>query len=73
MYHRIHTFLVEQIARYRTAIGGSNNETAPATLSAWAFIGLGTMMTIIRHLGLTSDKEREALLQDIGKSLLYDK
>ena len=73
MYHRIHTFLVEHITRYRSAIGGGNNATAPATLSAWAFIGLGTMMTIIRHLGLTSDKDREALLQGIGKSLLYEK
>ena len=70
MYHRIHTFLVEHITRYRSAVGGDENGAAPATLSAWAFIGLGTMMTIIRHLGLTSDKDREALLQGIGKSLL---
>lgn len=68
MYHRIHAFLVEHIARYRAATGA--DDAPPTSVSAWAFIGLGTMTTIIRHLDLTSDGERGSLLQDIGANLL---
>lgn len=68
MYQRYQRFVREQIATYR---GGDASAGAPdAALAAWAVVGLGTVASIGRELGLISDRQRRRLLSDIGALLL---
>lgn len=71
MYFHIHSFLVEYITRYKIATG-QDNGTDTATL-AWAFMGIGTMVTITKHLGILTKPDREQLLRAIGGELLGNK
>ena len=68
MYFRIHSFLVERITKYRTAVGIDNGPDVSTLV--WSLIGLGTMITITKHLGLLSDGDREKLMAQMGRYML---
>lgn len=68
MYFRIHSFLVEYITRFRVETGQANG--LDTTTLAWALMGLGTMVTITKHLGMLAESERGLLLENGGKALL---
>lgn len=63
-YRRIHTFLVEVVARH-TADTGVN-----AGPVSWGLIGVGTIMTILDDLGLMEGRERAEVIRQIGMLLL---
>lgn len=65
-YRRIHTFLVEVVAR--NAEGPNMN----ASSVSWGLIGLGTIMTILDGLGLMDSREREEVIRHIGTVLLQE-
>jgi AcrR family transcriptional regulator len=64
MYHRIHGFVVEIVAR------GDNGGRLDAVKIAWGLMGLGTMMTILDGLGLVAADEREELFGYVSRRLV---
>ena len=68
MYGRFHRFIRRQIAAHRD--GGARRALPNAELSAWAFVGLGTVANIGRELGLLTDRQRKRLIADVGRVLL---
>ena len=68
MYSRFHRFIRRQIAAHRTAGGSTADLTAD--LSAWAFVGLGTMANISQELGLMTARSRRRLMIEAGRLLL---
>ena len=68
MYFQIHSFLVEQITQYKIATGKTTG--IETTTLAWAFMGIGTMLTITKHLGMLTATSRERVLEETGKELL---
>lgn len=69
MYQRYQRFVREQIATHRETVGAAG-ELPEATLAAWAVIGLGTVASIARELGLVSDRQRQRLFANVGRALL---
>lgn len=65
MYRRYHEFIVRRLAEHRGTASGT-----PAELAAWALIGMGTISSIGRELGLFSAEERKRLWDEIGPQLL---
>jgi TetR/AcrR family transcriptional regulator len=68
MYFRIHSFLVEYITLYKVETGHSNNLST--SMLAWALMGIGTMVTITKHLGMLAETDRGELLSSAGQVLL---
>lgn len=68
MYQRYQRFLREQIGAHRA----QRPEGAPPdlVLAAWAVVGVGTVASIGRELGLLGDRQRQRLIADIGRLLL---
>jgi AcrR family transcriptional regulator len=68
MYRRYQRFVSEQITTHRSR----HRASAPpdAALTAWAVIGLGTVASIGRELGLLNDRQRRRLMADTGRLLL---
>ena len=67
-YRRFHHFVRDRIAEHRTARGirgGLSPESA-----AWAILGLGTIASIGRELGLVTTVGRRELLARVGRTLL---
>jgi AcrR family transcriptional regulator len=67
-YRRTQTFIQEQLSSHRKG-KKLPGETDPE-LSAWAFLGLGTIVSIGRELGLMPASTRKLLFQNIGRQLL---
>jgi AcrR family transcriptional regulator len=61
-------FLRERIAEHRQQRGGGGGASHEAT--AWAMVGLGTVVSLGRELQLLDDKARRQLLASIGRALL---
>ena len=68
MYGRFHSFIRKQIAAHRDGAGKKSSPNAE--LSAWAFVGLGTVVNIGLELGLLTDRQRRRLVADVGRVLL---
>ncbi len=68
MYRRFQAFIAE---RMPPGARGPRSR-ADADISAWAMIGLGTVFTIGRELGILSPAARKRLLASMGKRLLED-
>jgi AcrR family transcriptional regulator len=68
MYGRYQAFIARRIRDHR----GGGNETS-ADLTAWAIVGLGTVTSISRDLGLLSAADRKRLWDRIGRVLLADR
>ena len=79
VYTRFHHFLLAQVLAHRGA-GASDrkrgaslinsNRLPPAEWAAWAFIGLGTVASIGREVGLLSARQQRRLIGEIGRALL---
>jgi len=68
MYRRYQKFIAGQVRDHRA--NGNGAGCPDASLAAWAVIGLGTVASITRELGLVSDRQRRRLLSEIGRGLL---
>ena len=64
MYEQFHSFVGEQIRAH------DPERAADADLLAWAFIGLSTVSTISKDLGLLGPTKRKELVRRIGEQLL---
>jgi hypothetical protein len=71
MYRRYQHFVREQVAAHQS--DRKNASPPEAALAAWALVGLGTVASIGRELGLLSDPERRRLVADMGRVLLEAK
>ncbi|MGD9125806.1 MAG: TetR/AcrR family transcriptional regulator [Planctomycetia bacterium] len=67
MYWQIHTFLVELLVDQGEAPAG--NSISIDNL-AWSLMGLGTMATILKELGILSDSQKQHLLSEVGSKTL---
>jgi AcrR family transcriptional regulator len=65
MYRRYHQFIVRRLTEHRGGAKGT-----PAGLAAWALIGMGTVTSIGRELGLLGAVPRRRLWEAIGPLLL---
>ena len=61
------------ICGYVEAHRGARKGHPPPPVAAWALMGLGTIVTIGSELGLLSEPDRRALLEDGGKMFLGGK
>ena len=68
MYQRYQKFVESQLLQHGRLHGTPQNEPA---LAAWAFVGLGTVISIARELRLLSQKERSRLMLHVGQLLLH--
>ena len=65
MYVRYHEFIVRRLAEHR-----GTTKAIAAELAAWALIGMGTISSIGRELGLLKAAERQLLWDVVGPLLL---
>lgn len=73
MYLKYQRFVLNQVGRHRTGSGArsrGSGRSPDAGLSAWALVGLGTVASIVRELGLLNDRERRRLMIEVGSTLL---
>lgn len=68
MYQRYQRFVREQVAAHQSE--RRNSSPPDAALAAWALIGMGTVASIGRELGLLNDRQRRRLVAEIGRVLL---
>ncbi len=68
MYRRYQKFIVSRVRDHR--VNGNGADFPDASLVGWAVIGLGTVASITRELGLVSDRQRRRLLAEVGRELL---
>lgn len=68
MYQRYQRFLREQVGAHRAQ--RPTTEPPDLVLAAWALVGLGTVASIGRELGLLGDRQQRRLIADIGRLLL---
>lgn len=65
MYGRYCEFITRRLTEYR-----GDGDTKAATMAAWALIGMGTISSIGRELGVLSPAQRRHLWEQIGPLLL---
>jgi hypothetical protein len=65
MYVRYHEFVVRRLAEH-----GADRKKPRRELAAWALIGMGTIGSIGRELGLIGPGERRNLWDEVGTLLL---
>jgi AcrR family transcriptional regulator len=65
MYQRYHEFVVRRLLEHR-----ADSKAGAPELSAWALIGMGTISSIGRELGLLPPTQRRRLWEAIGPLLL---
>ncbi|MHC4953338.1 MAG: TetR/AcrR family transcriptional regulator [Planctomycetota bacterium] len=73
MYGRYQAFVERRVLDHRKTKAGKadrNAGVAPADLTAWAIVGMGTVTSIARELGLLSPKNRKRLWEQVGRVLL---
>lgn len=68
VYQRYQRFLQRQVAEHRPS--GSRRPPLDPALVAWALVGLGTITSIGREVGLLNSQKRKQLMSDIGAVLL---
>jgi AcrR family transcriptional regulator len=68
MYRRYQRFIEVQIATHRRRAGQTG--VPDPGLAAWAVIGLGTVASIGRELGLFPARQRQQLIGTVGRVLL---
>lgn len=65
LYTRYHEFIVQRLIEHRGSRGKAGVQQA-----AWALIGLGTIASVGKELGLLDSRDRTMLWQTIGPLLL---
>lgn len=68
MYVRYHEFIVRRLAEH-----GSGRKSPRREFAAWALIGMGTIGSVGRELGLIGPAERRGLWDEVGTLLLGPK
>lgn len=68
MYRRYQRFVREQVAAHRRRAGTA--VAREAELAAWGLVGLGTVASLARELGLLSDTQRRRLFAELGRAML---
>lgn len=68
MYRRYQKLIADLVREHRATLDGG--DAPDANLVGWAVIGLGTVTSITRELGLVSDRQRGRLMAEIGRALL---
>jgi len=68
MYRQYQRFVRERIAEHRDV--REDGEVPDAGLAAWGVVGLGTVASITRELGLVSERQRRRLFRAVGRALL---
>jgi AcrR family transcriptional regulator len=68
MYRKFQRFIEREIAGHRQRCGQPGGVSA--LLAAWAVVGLGTVTSIARELGLLGERRRHRLFRDVGQLLL---
>ena len=68
MYQQYQRFIRQHIAAHRTKSGAAG--PPDAALAAWAVVGLGTVASIGRELGLVNETQRRRLFAAVGRLLL---
>jgi AcrR family transcriptional regulator len=68
MYGRYQRFVRDQVIDHRGQRGKSASDEAERV--AWAIIGLGTVTTISKELGLQDAQERQRMMSSMGELLL---
>jgi AcrR family transcriptional regulator len=68
MYARYQRFVRDHVLEHRGGKGKAASDDAE--LIAWAIIGLGTVTTITKELGLLDDGQRRAAMSSVGGTLL---
>lgn len=68
MYRRYQKFIAGRVRDHRG--DGKAGDCPDANLVGWAVIGLGTVASITRELGLLSERQRRRLLAEVGPELL---
>jgi AcrR family transcriptional regulator len=63
MYSHFQKFIREQLEAHRD---GDTGRSPEADMAAWAIIGLGTVASISRELGLMSGAGRRKLMEQVG-------
>jgi AcrR family transcriptional regulator len=69
MYQRYQTFVRSQVGAHRSKLD-RRTKRPDDDLTAWAFVGLGTVALIARELKLLNERERRRLLAEVGHELL---
>ena len=67
MYERYRLFIERRVDEHRGAAG---QDRIDAALTAWALVGMGTVTSIARDLGLLATEDRQLLWQRVGPLLL---
>ena len=80
LFQRYQRFVRDQVRAHRKERGGDARREAgsgrgvaeeiEAGLSAWALVGLGTLMGITQELGLVEPAQQRKLFASIGRVLL---
>lgn len=70
MYGRYQAFIERRVSEHRGGSAAAKRGRAGPDLTAWAIVGLGTVTSISRDLGLLSAKDRKRLWEQMGRVLL---
>lgn len=71
MYGRYQAFIERRVAEHRgQPAGRRKGRRAGEDLTAWAIVGLGTVTSIARDLGLIAPRDRKRLWNEVGRVLL---
>jgi len=70
MYGRYQRFIARRVREHRRGSAGKHRGRANQDLTAWAIVGLGTVTSIARDLGLIAKGDRKRLFSQIGPVLL---
>jgi AcrR family transcriptional regulator len=66
MYSHFQKFICEQLETHRDGA----RRAPQSEMAAWAIIGLGTVASISRELGLMNNLDRRKLMEQVGRCLL---
>ena len=69
-YRRFHRYIRDRIVEHRAARGIRGGVDPDA--AAWGILGLGTISSIGREVGLLSSVARRSLLSEVGRTLLEE-
>ncbi|MEM9418747.1 MAG: TetR family transcriptional regulator [Planctomycetota bacterium] len=71
LYRRFHRYVVQQVAHHREA-HDQPCEDQQVDHDAWGLVGLAAVCDIGRSLGMLTQRERQALMHNVGQTLLED-
>lgn len=70
MYRNYQSFMATRIREHRGSRSRRSDGVDDDDLTAWAFIGLGTIGSIAKELRMLGDRDRRRLVGEVGERLL---